>query len=545
MATRIRIPTTDVLNVGNPPGSGGPLRAGGEPMPAGGPMRDSDLPSTLGLMAKKQVPALTLVRDLWCGNEKLHEDGETYLPRYAAEDAANYRVRLARATLFNSFRHTVNGLVGFVFRVPPKLGDDVPLAIAGSEEPDVEGLWENIDNAGTHGDVFARDIMADAMVTGHAAILVEYPNTGGTQDYAAELLGEVRPYWVPIKKENILSWRTVVERGKTVLTQLVLKECLCVPDGAFGDKMQTMYRVLYRENGVVGFRLLWITSTKAVVIVEEGTYPTQDEIPVAEVVTSGRCSMFESEPPLLDLAYLNLAHYRQWSDYDTSLRMTCMPLLFLAGFPTTDEQGNRIVIGANHSLNAPDPNAKAGYVTHSGQSLAECKASLDELQNQMGMLGLAALASQKRSAETATAKEIDKGASDSALAVAARGTEDGLERALYFTARYLGEEDGGSIEINSNFQDMTMDAQTMAAWGTLATALSLPAHVVIEALIEGGRLPEDTDIAALEQEMMANAQAEADQKALDLKMALATSAKRGAAPMPTPMKQTPPQNTGD
>jgi hypothetical protein len=100
-----------------------------------------------------------------------------------------YSVRLQRAAFFNVFRHTITGLAGFVFRIPPTLDEDVPVVIAGKESEDegteTEGIWENIDNAGTHGDVFARDLLVDAMIAGHAAILVEYPQTGGAQWWSA------------------------------------------------------------------------------------------------------------------------------------------------------------------------------------------------------------------------------------------------------------------------------------------------------------------------------------------------------------------------
>ena len=143
----------------------------------------------------------------------------------------------------------------------------------------------------------------------------------------------------------------------------------------------------------------------------------------------------------------------------------------------------------------------------------------------MAALGLAAMATSKRTAETATAKEIDKGASDSALSVTARGLQDGLERALYFTARYLGLEDGGSIALNAEYNEQTMDASVMSAWATLATALNLPASMVIEALIAGGRLPEDTDVLTLSLEMEASAQASKEAAAIGMAHQMEMNAK--------------------
>lgn len=520
----MQTPKYDPTNFGNAPGDG-PLRVGGQnhtQIPG-----DENLPSTKCLAAKRQAPALTLVRDLSAGNERIKDEGETYLPRAPRERSVDYAVRLKRATLYNVFRNTIQGLTGFVFRVPPKLGEDV--------SPQMQKDWENIDLAGTHGDVFARDLMADAMTAGHAAILVDYPDApNGAETYADDL--RYRPYWVPLAKDQLLSWRTTVEDGRTILSQLVVEEKACVPDGMFGDKIRVRYRVFFRvkpENGqpVVGWKLLEIAENKSVVMVGAGLYPTQTEIPVAEVPTNGRRSLFDSEPPLLDLAYLNLAHYRQWSDYDTSMHMTCVPILFTAGVIMQDEDGKQIEIGPHAGINANDPAAKAEYVTHSGEALDKCRQSLDDLENRMAALGLAALATSKRSAETAKAKEIDKGATDSTLAASARGVQDGLEKAMGFHANYYGLESGGSIEVNTDFENMVMDAPTMAAWGTLATALSLPARVVIEALIEGGRLPEDTDVDQLELEMEANAQAERDQQAAELQMTLDAKAKQvGPAP---------------
>ena len=528
-------PTTDITDQGNPPGDG-PLRPGGKSAPAL-PSGEDDLPSRRSMAAKRQQSALTLVRDLWAGNERVHAMAEVYLPRAPREEPEEYRVRLKRSVLYNVFRNTVLGLTGFVFRVPPQLGEDVPKQAVTD--------WENIDLAGTHGEVFARDLMADAMCAGHAAILVEYPDGGAASETYADDIAR-RPYWVPLTKDQLVSWRTTVEDGRTVLTQLVVEEMACVPAGAFGDMMQTRYRVFYRARAgaaappIVGWRLLEIAENKAVVEVAAGTYPTQDEIPVAEIVTAGRVSLFESQPPFLDLAYLNLAHYRQWSDYDASIHMTCVPLLFTAGFLLKDENGKDVPVGPNTLLNSPNPDGKAMYVTHSGESLGSVRSSLEDLENRMAALGLAALATHKRAAETATAKEMDKGATDSALAVTGRGVQDGLERALGFHAKYYGLEDGGSVEINTDFTDMVMDAATMAAWGQLAQALNLPPRVVIEALIEGGRLPEETDVDALEIEIMANAQAEADRKAEELRVQTEAQGQKPVARPVKPGTETPP-----
>jgi hypothetical protein len=509
--TAIRLPTDDRSNFGNAPGDG-PLRPGGVSMGAL-PASEAYLPSTPSAQVRKFAPSVEMCRDLWAGNERLHEKGPQYLPKEPGEASDDYRVRLARSVFYNVFRHTITGLAGFVFRTDPALGEDVPTGIVKA--------WENIDLAGTHGDVWARRLLVDRMITGWAGILVEFPKTGGAQNPYEESSGAVRPYFVPIQREQVMSARFVSDGGRPVLTQLVIRECGTVAMGSYGEREQVRYRVLYRTEGVVGFRLLEVTEDKRILVADEGTYTTQAEIPIAWV------GSLDEAPPFLDLAYLNVAHYQQWSDHATSIHKTCVPVLFTAGFDLPDA-----VIGPNSGVNSPNPGSTMEYVSHSGQALAQAKAALDDLLNQMAALGLAALASEKRAAETATAKRISKGATDSALAVLARELQDGLEQAAGLMARYMGlGDDGGSVEINRDFGDTGMAAEMLTAYvGAVANA-GLPVRVLTEAMQRGGLLSEDVDLDEMDAELMANAEAAQEQQRLDAEAKMAAlRAAPGAKP---------------
>jgi len=507
-------PTYDPMNVGNAPGSG-PLRAGGK-APTVNPTSQGNLPSTMTPLIAGQQDALTLVRDLWGGTQTVRARAQTYLPREPGEDAANYDVRLRRSVFFNVFRHTVEGLAGFVFRKDPVLGTDVP--------PVLVEHWENIDNAGTHGDVFLRALLTDAMTSGHAGILVEYPDTGMvTLTAADEAALKLRPYWVAIKKDNIVSVRMICENGLEKLAQMVLRETYYVPDGTYGEKEETRYRVLYHNlyTGEVGWRLEGITPDgKGIVRYNEGLYTNQTQIPIAEVPTSGRLGAWVSRPQFLDLAYLNVAHYQQWSDYATCIHKTNVPILCTSGV----EVEGTLTVGPNTGLNFSAPDAKAYYVAHDGHALASSKASLDDLKNDMAALGLAALANSKRVAETAVAKTIDKSASDAVLSVTARGIQDAAEQALHFSAQYLKLPEGGSIQINREFGDTRIGAADVMAWATLAEKMGVPLMTVLSALRTGGWIPDDANLDDIAMEAMANQQSIADQHAADAAAAAAPPA---------------------
>src|SRR5512146_2144402 len=272
------VPDTDPQYAGNRPGDG-PLRISGVSI-SGLPSTEDNLPSTVSPCAAKQATVVAMIRDMWGGTERIRAASTKYLPKAPGEQADDYRDRLNRSVFFNAFRSAIEGLTGCVFRKDPILGDDVPAVIGGEM-----GHWENIDNAGTHGDVFIRDLLQDALSTGHCGIFVEYPKTDGTQTRADETGPDsLRPYWIKIPKDNILSWRLANIGGRNVLTQIVWKECTYVPQGAFGEKEQTRYRVLFRKDaGEVGVQLLEITENRTVVEVDAGLYPTQADIPFAEV----------------------------------------------------------------------------------------------------------------------------------------------------------------------------------------------------------------------------------------------------------------------
>ncbi len=533
------LPTTDITNYGNPPGQG-PLRPGGVTVASITPQADASLPSTPSAAVKKQSKALCMARDLAAGPEAVRAKERDYLPQDPGETGENYKGRLERSVFFNVFGHTIKGLVGQVFRRDPVLGEDVP--------PIIATQMENVDLNGTHFDVFARDLLHDALTAGHSAILVEYPHTGGAQNSYQEAASEVRPYWVPILKDNIVSWRTATENGHVVLTQLVLRECTLEPAGDFGEVEVKRYRVFTRTEGIVAFRLLQIHADRTISVVDEGTYPTQTEIPVAEIVTSGRKSMFESDPPLLDLAYLNVAHYQQWSDYANSMHKTCVPIFATVGLVDQyDSAGNpvKLVLGPNTAINLP-LTGDAKYVSHDGAALQQIKQGLDDLKSDMGTLGLAMLAPNKRTAETAQAKAIDKSSEDSALATTARGLEDGLERALAFHAKYLKMEDGGSVRINREFSEQTMAADMLNAWTTAVRDAGLPERFMIDAMVEGSLIELDEGETSVDvaDEMASNTQAAQDQKALQAASNLATAgAMTGQPPKtsePAPVPAVPP-----
>src|SRR6185369_3790121 len=152
-------------------------------------------------------PAWTIVSDVSGGTAVMRAASKTYLPQEPAEQDANYQRRLARSVFFNAYSRTRDALVGMVFKTDPELGDDVPEKI----QKDLE----NVDLAGSHFDVFAKELFTDAF-EGHSFILVDMQPKLADGATLADEAGR-RPLWVKYKACQAVNWRTSQVNGETIL----------------------------------------------------------------------------------------------------------------------------------------------------------------------------------------------------------------------------------------------------------------------------------------------------------------------------------------
>ena len=442
-----------------------------------------DRPDYVSKSTKAMLEDLQVVRDVAKGGRWVRDQGVRYLPRHTKEELADYEVRRNLSVLFNGVQRTVDGLAGMVFREDPVLVD-VP--------PQVAAHLETVDNAGTHFDVFAKNVFADAIEAGHAGVLVDVPRmpqSGRRPTIAEEAAIGLRPYWVHYLKEDILSWRPAVVNGRTVLTQLVLRERVVEEDGDFGEKEATYYRVLRRTDaGVTVQRLAISDETDGVVVVdEEAVVTNQTDIPFVPIYGK-RTGMLMSQPPLLDLAETNLAHYRLLSDHLYKLHLCNLPVGVLTGVDPDTEIG----IGPNAWLKLP---ADAGFAWSSpdGTTFKDNLEQLHEFKADMAAQGLSLLQVETRQAETFEAKRMDKAESDSSLATAARSLQDGLEQLLVYHGNFMQIQSPGTVEISRDFENQPMTPEEMREWRENVGAGTHSLDTMWAVQRARGSLPDDFD----------------------------------------------------
>ena len=157
-----------------------------------------------------------LIDALMGGTAAMRKEGNKYLPQWPAEDPDAYKSRLATATLFPAYARTVSVMTGKPFSKPITVGNDVPARI--------KEFLQDVDLQNRNLDAFAADVAKEALAHGLCGILVDCPPSPGAKTVADEQKAGVRPYFVHVRHNAILGWRSERVAGNTRLTQLRILE---------------------------------------------------------------------------------------------------------------------------------------------------------------------------------------------------------------------------------------------------------------------------------------------------------------------------------
>ena len=443
--------------------------------------QDGSSPGYRNQAYRAMEKAWRMMADIAGGTVAIRQRGREYLPIEPAEDFREYDSRLERAVFFNATERTLHAFVGMVFRKEPRLSRDNP-------QPLVD-LWENIDNAGTHGAVFSKELFTSILRYGHGLIYVDMPPPlppGAT--LADERAANRRPYWVYYEAPQIINWRYETKDGQPQLTLLVLMEETDEPDGDFGQKKVVRYRVL-RPGSWELYREDKDQFGKRTYAIEDSGTITLPFIPVAAAY-SRKTGVLTSHPFLQDLALLNITHYQKYSDYSTYLHIASRPVLWFRG---RNQARPLEPIGPYTFFDVDQDNGHVDFAETTGSALDAARTDLKDLTAHMATLGLALIARPAAYETTATEQIITKVQADSDLVTAARSLKDAIELALQYTSMYLELEESGSLEIESITDKLFVDPQEIQAYSSMVENGQLSLESLWAILSRAGRLPEDFD----------------------------------------------------
>lgn len=406
------------------------------------------------------LPQWEKCSDLEKGQRAVHKGGTKYLPKLKAETDDDYKARVARSDFFNAYYRTISALAGLAFNKDP----DMVLPTA------IEPMVDDIDLAGTTLFSMAKDTTEDVLEYGRMGLLVDYPpmpeNVSAISVQIAESMG-LRPCLKTYDACSIINWRTRRIGNRTVLGMVVLKEQHSEPKDEYEDEVEDRYRVLDLDEAGNYRQTVWRSKEgKADELVEGPIYPLMRNRPMNFIPFRFICQNGMShevmEPPLIDLADKNVAHYQINSDYRHGAHFTALPMLFLAGIDNTE--GEPIQIGGSAAITSAHPEARGEYIEYKGTGLGALEKQLDRVEKQMAILGARMIIENTQREKTATEATLETSGENSVMASIVISVSDAFTWALTVAAEWVGASGEVKFEINREFNPFGLSPQQFVAY---------------------------------------------------------------------------------
>lgn len=415
------------------------------------------------------------IRDCIAGQDAIKSATTDYLPMPNADDksienASRYLAYLTRAVFYNVTGRTHRGLVSLAFAEEPT----IQLA------PQLEGLLSNVDGAGISLEQQTRATLGEVAATGRCGLLVDYPpvveQVSQAQIAALGLQPTIRRY----EPQDIINWRVSIIGGVRLLTLVVLQETVAVPTDDFVSQVVKQWRVLRLVPDDRGMFRYIVTVYRMPTNASQMGYSAITALEQYEprdytgrpwnVIPFLACGSENNEitidaPPLLDLAELNIAHYRNSADYEESVFMCGQPTPTLEGM-TKDWWENvlnkTVRLGSRSAVPLP-AGARLALVQASPNDLV--REAMQDKERQMVALG-ARLIQTNTVQRTATEAKLESASELSVLSTCANNVAAGYVQALKWAGMFAGTKQDSVFEMHANaeFDSLSVEerAQLMA-----------------------------------------------------------------------------------
>jgi len=382
-----------------------------------------------------------LIDALLGGTVAMRAAGKAYMPQRLMEEGSDYAERLKCATLLPALAETIETMTGRAF-YKPMTDKDLPDFIAAE-------VWPDIDRQGTSAEVFAQSWFKQGGSFGLSHVLIDSPATVGVKTQADQTAAKLRPYAILLHPSRVLGW-LVNDRGEIEQLRVTFQR---EERGEFDVKMVEQIRV-YEFARVRVFEKIKRTDGADEWAQVEDYATAYPGIPLITFYTQ-RSGFMTADPPLRELAYLNAKHWRQGSGLDDLVETAMVPIL--AGVGLDDRQ--QITIGARSAINLP-MGCDLKYVEHSGAAIGSGREQLQDLEDQMRKAG-AKLLTPTSATKTATQAGDDSARENSQLAGYIRKFEASFAEMLATIARWRGQDEGGTVELQPNLDPDPMPAESM------------------------------------------------------------------------------------
>jgi hypothetical protein len=375
-----------------------------------------------------------LLHDLQGGTEAMRKAATEWLPREEAESDLSYRARLGRSFLYGAFSDTVTKL-----RAKP-FSRFVDVAGRDDLEPMLQLIEDDADNGRTSLTQFASAMFEDAIVHGLTHVMVDFAPTTGQQTLLEERERQLHPYFVHVKAEQMIGWQYEVDpaTSKHVLTQVRIRTTRTENDGKWGQKSVVYIHVWTPEVVEV-----WREEQNDFALVEVKAH-SFGAIPLYTCYFE-QTGYMVADPPLEDLAWLNLEHWQSSSEQRNVLHIARVPILYERGAvastgPDGKPRGASIVISTTKARQTTRTPAEADlqWVEVGGKSIEAGAQDLAKIEERMQVLGMQPLV--ESAARTATEVGTAEARTHSSIKAWISSLNDALFEAYYMAAKWIAAE---------------------------------------------------------------------------------------------------------
>jgi hypothetical protein len=441
---------------------------------------DNNLPSAKSKSVQDYQANLQLLQDCWNGLEGKEKQ---YIPRETKEPVQAWQQRIKRTAFINKFEPSVKDYAGL-------------LSVFTLNEDVAESIKAHLDDVDLMGnDIYTFFHEADQLCLrdGWCAILVDFPKLDPEIQTQEDLNNsDHRPYLVLIERQDINNYRFEYLGGKPALNQVTIQENRIEPDGAFGEKFVTCYRVL-RPSEFTIYREIENKGQKTSLITDEGA-TTLDRIPLVYYsVTESK--PFAAKAPFLNLVKLNIEHHQKRSQLNEVIRKCNLPVPVRKGLirnPSDSLNLPPLTIGPNSIVDIP-AEGDFYFAEPTGVAIGDSRKDIEYLEAAMDRMTLDFLTSGQHQ-KTATEVLLDSAKTSANLKGVARRKESAIQQVFDLWIQYTGEETGGSIVMDESILQMPISPEQIDKLESLASQGLISQKMLLLLLQRGKILPRDVDI---------------------------------------------------
>jgi len=403
------------------------------------------------------------------------------------------------AILVNFTSLTLEGLAGLIYRKKPQIR--LPKQL--------EYVKEDCAEDGTSLIQFSRNMVVEMIKLGRVGVLADFPRSESDLDVIDNNLNAKLALY---ESKDIINWNTARVNGKLQLTMVVLKEPRQrIQEDGFSWKLETQYRVLRlvpvseKSNKHIYKQYLYVDGKAPLVETpKDFNGKTWEEIPFIFAGSENNNSKVDKSP-LLDIALLNISHYKNSADLEESGHVVGQPTLILKfggdaeEFAKANPEGLKMGCRGAYNVGA-DGDAKFLQV-NPNQLISEM---MKDKIAQAAFIG-ARLIAPAGGRETAEAARMRFGSSNSALAHLVDNADAAINKLLKWLCKFEdANEKLVSFKLNHKFFDENIDPQVIMQAIMLVNEEIIPKSSVQDYVREVGFLDEDVSNDDLDKEIEKN-----------------------------------------